>query len=170
MIFKGQLISEWFLGSSISSKKWANEFNFPTMRLVFVRFLEEFDDPKKPFRNWLTFSIFLFFYVLENFTIEGILLINWRIKSSLLLANHLLLIQWQYCSLKIGWYIFHPVLVDHFFVIFLESSGLCMVSVQERLVTVHWKGHRNNPLLFDINNTKSKIRKFIQIVVAFSGF
>ena len=128
------------------------------LRSTCFRFLEEIDDPKKPFRKWLTFSIFLFFYVLENFTIGGILLINWRIKSSLLLANHLLLIQWQYCSLKIGWYIFLKVL------------ALCMVSVQERFVTVHWEGHRNNPLLFDINNTKSKIRKFIQIVVAFSGF
>ena len=123
-LYKGQLISKRFLGSSISSKKWTKKFVFTTVRNDFVRFLEEIDDLKKPFRNWLIFSIFLFFYVLENFTIEGILLINWRIKSSLLLANHLLLIQWQYCSLKIGWYIFHPVLVDHFFVIFLESSGL----------------------------------------------
>ena len=41
---KGQLISKWFLGSSISFKKRANEFNFTTMRLVFVRFLEEIDD------------------------------------------------------------------------------------------------------------------------------
>ena len=28
---KGQVISKWFLGSSISSKKWTNEFNFTTM-------------------------------------------------------------------------------------------------------------------------------------------
>jgi hypothetical protein len=28
---KGQLISKWFLGSSISSKKRTNEFNFTTM-------------------------------------------------------------------------------------------------------------------------------------------
>ena len=48
---KGQLISKWFLRSSISSKKRTIEFNFTNMRLVFVRFLEEIDDPKKPFRN-----------------------------------------------------------------------------------------------------------------------
>ena len=28
---KGQLISKWFFGSSISSKKWTNESNFTTM-------------------------------------------------------------------------------------------------------------------------------------------
>ena len=46
---KGQLISKWFLGSSISSKKRTNEFVFTSMRHVFVRFLEKIDDPKKPF-------------------------------------------------------------------------------------------------------------------------
>ena len=48
---KGQVISKRFLGSSISSKKRTNEFVFTTMRIVFVRFLEEIDDLKKPFRN-----------------------------------------------------------------------------------------------------------------------
>ena len=47
---KGEVISKWFLGSSISSKKRTNEFVFTSMRLVFVRFLEEIDDLKKPFR------------------------------------------------------------------------------------------------------------------------
>ena len=37
--------------SSISSKKRMNEFVFTTVRIVFVRFLEEIDDPKKPFQN-----------------------------------------------------------------------------------------------------------------------
>ena len=50
-IVKGQVISKWFWGSSISSKKRTNEFVFTTMRIVFVRFLEEIDDLKKPFRN-----------------------------------------------------------------------------------------------------------------------
>ena len=49
IVAKGQLISKWFLGSSISSKKQSNEFVFNSMRHVFVRFLEEIDDPKKPF-------------------------------------------------------------------------------------------------------------------------
>ena len=31
-------------------------YNDTSGRLVFVRFLEEIDDPKKPFRNYLTFS------------------------------------------------------------------------------------------------------------------
>ena len=48
---KGQLISKWFLGSSISSKKRRNEFVFTSMQRVFVRFFEEIDDLKKPFRN-----------------------------------------------------------------------------------------------------------------------
>ena len=48
---KAQLISKWFLRSLISSKKRTNEFVFTTVRIDFVRFLEEIDDPKKPFRN-----------------------------------------------------------------------------------------------------------------------
>ena len=39
-----------------SSKKQTNEFVFTTMRRVFVRFLEEIEDTKKTFRNYLTFS------------------------------------------------------------------------------------------------------------------
>ena len=53
---KGQLISKCFLGPSISSNKQTDEFVFTSMRIVLVRFLEEIDDPKKPFRNQLTFS------------------------------------------------------------------------------------------------------------------
>ena len=48
---KGQLISKWFLGASISSKKQMNEFDFTTMILVFFRFLEVNEDTKKTFRN-----------------------------------------------------------------------------------------------------------------------
>jgi hypothetical protein len=51
---KGQLISKRFFGWSIFSKKRTNEFVFTTMRRVFVRFFEEIDHPKKPFRNYLT--------------------------------------------------------------------------------------------------------------------
>ena len=46
---KGQVISKWFLDSSLSSKKRTNEFIFTSMRLVFVCFLEEIGDPKKTF-------------------------------------------------------------------------------------------------------------------------
>ena len=48
-----------------SSKKQTNEFVFTTMRCVFVRFLEEIEDTKKTFRNYLTFSIYL------NYAIKG---------------------------------------------------------------------------------------------------
>ena len=38
-----------------SSKKQTNEFVFTTMRRVFVRCLEEIEDTKKTFGNYLTF-------------------------------------------------------------------------------------------------------------------
>ena len=38
-----------------SSKKRTNEFVFTTLRRVFVPFLEEIEDSKKAFRNYLTF-------------------------------------------------------------------------------------------------------------------
>ena len=52
---KAQLISKWFLGSSIFLQKMNEQIRLyyydTSSRLVFVRFLEEIDDPKKPFRN-----------------------------------------------------------------------------------------------------------------------
>ena len=48
---KGQLISKAICHAANSSKKRTNEFDFTTMRLVFVRFLEEIEDTKKTFRN-----------------------------------------------------------------------------------------------------------------------
>ena len=56
-LLKDQIISKRFFVSSISSKKRTNEFDFTTMIFVFVRFLEEIEDIKKPFRNYLTFNI-----------------------------------------------------------------------------------------------------------------
>ena len=53
---KGQLISKANCQAVDSSKKRTNEFVFTTMRCVFVRFLEEIEDSKKAFRNYLTFS------------------------------------------------------------------------------------------------------------------
>ena len=52
---KGQLISKANCQAMNSSKKRTNEFVFTTMRRVFVRFLEEIEDSKKAFRNYLTF-------------------------------------------------------------------------------------------------------------------
>ena len=43
-----------------SSKKWTNEFVFTPMRHVFVHFLEEIEDTKKTFWNYLTFTCFRF--------------------------------------------------------------------------------------------------------------
>ena len=40
----------------VSSQKRTNEFNFTTMRLVSFCFLEEIEDTKKTFRNYLTFN------------------------------------------------------------------------------------------------------------------
>ena len=51
MFFKGHLISKANCQAVNSSKKQTNEFAFTTMRLVFVRFLEEIEDTKKTFRN-----------------------------------------------------------------------------------------------------------------------
>ena len=54
IFIKGQLISKWFLGSTIFSKNTSEQihlFNYDW--LVFVCFLEEIDDPKSHFEiNW----------------------------------------------------------------------------------------------------------------------
>ena len=42
--------------STNSPKKQANKFFFTTTMNLFVRFLGEFEDTKKPFQNYLTFS------------------------------------------------------------------------------------------------------------------
>ena len=52
---KGQLISKANCQAVNSSKKRTNDFIFTNMRRVFVRFLEEIEDSKKAFRNYLTF-------------------------------------------------------------------------------------------------------------------
>ena len=54
---KGQLISKANCQAMNSSKKWTNVFVFTTMQCVFVRCLEEIEDTKKIFWNYLTFSI-----------------------------------------------------------------------------------------------------------------
>ena len=53
---KGQLISKANGQAVNSSKKRTNEFIFTTMRCIFVNFLEEIEDTKKNFRNYLTFA------------------------------------------------------------------------------------------------------------------
>ena len=52
---KGQLISKVDCQAVNSSKTRTNEFVFTTIRHVFVWFLEEFEDTKKTFRNYLTY-------------------------------------------------------------------------------------------------------------------
>ena len=57
LCINGQTKSKWIFSSDVSSKKRTNEFDFTIMissgRLVFVRFLEEIDDPKNHFEiNW----------------------------------------------------------------------------------------------------------------------
>ena len=46
---KGQLISKTNCQAVNSSKKCTNEFVYTTMQPVFVHFLEEIEDSKKPF-------------------------------------------------------------------------------------------------------------------------
>ena len=55
-VVKGQIMSKGLLVSSNSPKKRTNEFVFTTMKNSFVRFLGEFEDTKKSFRNYLTFN------------------------------------------------------------------------------------------------------------------
>jgi hypothetical protein len=52
----GQLISKANCQAVNSSKKQTNEFVFTSMRHFFAPFLEEIEDSKKAFRNYLTFS------------------------------------------------------------------------------------------------------------------
>ena len=54
-LYKGQLISKANCQAVNSSKKRMSEFVFTAMQHVFVRFLEEIEDTKITFRNYLTF-------------------------------------------------------------------------------------------------------------------
>ena len=56
LIDKGQIVSKANCQAVNSFKKRTNGFVFTTMRRVFVCFLEEIEDTKKTFRNYLTFS------------------------------------------------------------------------------------------------------------------
>ena len=53
---KGQLISKANCQVVNSYKNRMNEFVFSSMRHVFVRFLEEIEDSKKAFQNYMTFN------------------------------------------------------------------------------------------------------------------
>ena len=55
-LLEGQFISKANCQAVNSSKKRMNEFVFTTMRRVFIRFLEEIENIKKTFRNYLTFN------------------------------------------------------------------------------------------------------------------
>ena len=56
ILLKVRQIRNDFFQADVSSKKRMNKFDFTTCRLVFIRFLEEIEDIKKTFRNYLTFS------------------------------------------------------------------------------------------------------------------
>ena len=56
-IGKGQITSKANCQDMNYSKKRTNEFVFTTMRRVFVHFVEEIEDTKKTFRNYLTFNM-----------------------------------------------------------------------------------------------------------------
>ena len=63
---KGQLILKENCRAVNSSKKLTNEFIFTSMRRIFVRFLEEIEDSKKAFKNYLTFKSDFFLSVFIN--------------------------------------------------------------------------------------------------------
>ena len=65
---KGQSISKANCQAMSASKKRTNEFIFTTMRRVFVCFLEEIDDTKKFFWNYLTFTFSFFALISFDFT------------------------------------------------------------------------------------------------------
>ena len=71
---KGQLISKANYQAVNSSKKRTNEFVFTTMRCVFVRFLEEIENTKKSFQNYITFNkliTYLYFSEWKSFWYFG---------------------------------------------------------------------------------------------------
>ena len=90
---KGQLISKGVLMSLISSKKINEGFRLyyydTSNRLVFVRFLEESEDTKKPFRNYLTFSMKTF--LLSTIYIQGVLALCyfWDLEKTALAKNRI---------------------------------------------------------------------------------
>ena len=55
---EGQLISKANCQALNSSKKRTNEFVFTSMRRVLVCIVEEIENSKKAFRNYMTFSFF----------------------------------------------------------------------------------------------------------------
>ena len=55
IVAKGHLISKANCQAMNPSKKRMNEFVFTSMRRVFICFLEEIEDSKKAFRNYLTY-------------------------------------------------------------------------------------------------------------------
>ena len=78
-LIKGQLISKANCQVVNSSKKRKNEFVLTTIRRVFVRFLEEIEDTKKTFRNYLTFRGEIFHIFRAWMTIGRIH--NWNFRA-----------------------------------------------------------------------------------------
>ena len=62
-----------------SSKKWTNEFVFTTIRRAFIRFLEEIEDIKKTFRNYLTFNMWEIFKIWKK---DGALFVTHSLTNS----------------------------------------------------------------------------------------
>ena len=88
---KGQIISERLLVSSDSSRKQTNKFGFFFLTVLktnlFVRFLEEFEDTKKSFWNYLTFSELKKQIVKPNYFCKLKLKISAKTKYKLLNLN-----------------------------------------------------------------------------------
>ena len=56
-VAKGWTKLKWNFQADVSSKKRTNEFIFTTMQRVFICFVEEIEDSKKAFQNYLTINI-----------------------------------------------------------------------------------------------------------------
>ena len=91
LITKGQIISKRLLVSSDSSRKQTNKFGFFFLTVLktnlFVRFLEEFEDTKKSFWNYLTFSELKKQIVKPNYFCKLKLKISAKTKYKLLNLN-----------------------------------------------------------------------------------
>ena len=82
---KGQIISKQLLVSSDSSKKRNERIRFFRLTVLktnlLVRFLEESEDTKKPFRNYLTFRILTLLDFRKNKICQHQLWISWNKRS-----------------------------------------------------------------------------------------
>ena len=83
LFLKGQIISKGLFGVlKFSKKKQMNEFIVVVNMNLFIHFLGEFEDTKKSFRNYLTFSSVIMISSVEIDREMAILLVNSDFRSN----------------------------------------------------------------------------------------